>query len=183
MSTPEKPDAQDALSRRDFVRLLGAGGAGLAATLAGCSRAAEEAARNAAATGAGASGAMASASVGGTPLGIQLYTVRNVMQSDPAGTLMELGRIGYRQVETAGTAGRTAAEFRAMMDRAGLTSPSGHYPIERMRSGMNAVVAEARTLGQRWIVCPGLGESERTDAGYRQLAADLNRAGEAARAA
>ncbi|MFL5581305.1 MAG: sugar phosphate isomerase/epimerase family protein [Gemmatimonadaceae bacterium] len=193
MSTPEKSAARDAsiapptasLSRRDFVRLIGAGSAGLAAGLAACSRATEEAAVNAAASGASASGSMASAAVSGnadpTPLGIQLYTVRNALQADPAGVLMELGRIGYREVETAGTAGKTAAEFRAMMTRAGLTSPAGHYPIERMRSDMAGVIAEARTLGQRWIVCPWLGEDARTAAGYRALAADLNTAGAAAR--
>jgi len=159
----------DGLTRRDFVRLLGLGGA--TAFAAACASAASQ------------EGGGATTAAGPTPLGIQLYTLRSIINQDTQGVLAELGRIGYREVETAGTAGKSAAEFRAMLDAAGLTAPSGHHAIERMRSDMPGVIAEARTLGHRFITVPFLMPNQRTLEGYRQLAADMNRFGEAARAA
>lgn len=163
---PNRPDFPEGYSRRDFVRLLGLGGA--AAFAGAC---------------ASRAGQIVTTTPGPTPLGIQLYTMRSVIQADPAGVLNALGAIGYREVETAGTAGRTPAEFRQLLDAAGLRSPSGHYPIERMRSNMAGVIDEARALGQTWIVAPYLAAPERTGDGYRRLAADLDRANEAARTA
>jgi sugar phosphate isomerase/epimerase len=59
-------------------------------------------------------------------LGIQLYTMRELLAHDFAGTLAALGRIGYREVETVGLFGRDAKSFRAGLDAAGLTAPSAH---------------------------------------------------------
>ncbi len=37
-----------------------------------------------------------------SPLGLQLYTVRDAMQRDFEGTLARVARVGYREVEFAG---------------------------------------------------------------------------------
>src|SRR3954451_20748701 len=52
-------------------------------------------------------------------ISIQLYTVRDQIGADLDGTLRALAKIGYRTVEHAGFAGRTAAEFKAALRRAG----------------------------------------------------------------
>ncbi|MEK8105414.1 hypothetical protein NKG94_10005 [Micromonospora sp. M12] len=62
-------------------------------------------------------------------ISIQLYTLRDQLAADLPGTLDALRRIGYRRVEHAGFVGRTAAEFRAALDEAGLRSTSGHVGI------------------------------------------------------
>jgi sugar phosphate isomerase/epimerase len=59
-------------------------------------------------------------------LGIQLYTLRERLARDFRGTLAALRTIGYRQVETAGLLNQEPASFRAALDAAGLSAPSGH---------------------------------------------------------
>jgi sugar phosphate isomerase/epimerase len=119
--------------------------------------------------------------VPGRRLGLQLYTVRSLMENDVASTLQAVADAGYDEVETAGLFGLPAPAFRVLMDRAGLVSPAGHVPIEALRREAATVFAAAETLGQRWVVVPWLGEGDRTVDGYRTVAADLNRFGARAR--
>lgn len=114
-------------------------------------------------------------------IGLQLYTVRDRMRQDVPVTLQAVAEIGYREVETAGLFDLTPERFRAALDRAGLVSPAGHVAIEAVRKHPGALLAGARTLGQRWLVVPWVAEEERTLAGYRGLAGDLNRFAAAAR--
>jgi hypothetical protein len=62
-------------------------------------------------------------------ISIQLYTLRNQLAIDLEGTLQVLGELGYPRVEHAGFVGRTATEFQAALDAAGLRATSGHVPI------------------------------------------------------
>ena len=64
--------------------------------------------------------------LGGVPPGIQLYTVGADMQKDPAGTLHALRQIGYVNVEAAGFGNLSPADFRKIIDDAGLKCPSAH---------------------------------------------------------
>jgi sugar phosphate isomerase/epimerase len=132
-----------------------------------------------AAAGAGTSVACGSTSTGasstGKAVGIQLYTVRNLMSEDPARTLAALAEIGYREVELAGLNGKTAREFRAMLDTAGLTAPSSHIGIADLRSKLNATLDDAAVLGNQWIVVPWIDEAERTKTGFETIASDFNR--------
>ena len=45
-------------------------------------------------------------------VGLQLYTVRDRMQRDLAGTLAVVGAIGYREVEFAGYFGKSPRQVR-----------------------------------------------------------------------
>jgi sugar phosphate isomerase/epimerase len=116
------------------------------------------------------------------PVGVQLYTLRSLLDADLAGTLREVAAIGYAEVELAGLHGATPAAFRAHLDHAGLTAPSSHVSIEEVRGDLDRLLGDAATLGVRTLVVPWLDASERTADGYRGVAEDLNAAGEAARA-
>jgi sugar phosphate isomerase/epimerase len=60
-------------------------------------------------------------------IGIELYTVRDLMETDFEGTLAKLAAIGYREVEPAnGYNKMTPNAFRAMLDRHHMTAPSTH---------------------------------------------------------
>jgi sugar phosphate isomerase/epimerase len=60
-------------------------------------------------------------------VGIQLYTVRDAMETDFEGVLAKLAALGYREVEpTNGYNDMTPKAFRAMLDRHGLRAPSTH---------------------------------------------------------
>ena len=73
--------------------------------------------------GAVAAGAMiavpASAAKLRFPPGIQLWTVKDDMARDPEGTLLALGKMGYKRVEAAGWYGRTPQQYRTMVKAAG----------------------------------------------------------------
>ena len=55
-------------------------------------------------------------------LGIQLYTLMDLLDADMDGTLAAVSQVGYRQVETLGSFGLDPVEFRAMLRSA----RSGH---------------------------------------------------------
>jgi sugar phosphate isomerase/epimerase len=122
-------------------------------------------------------------------ISIQLYTVRDILAADPAGTIATLADIGYTRVETAGTAGLTAAEFRALLDANGIRATSGHFGIPQPfdATAWRATLADARTLGCHYVVHPFFGVGPdgpiRDAAVWRAFAEDLNRAGAMARQA
>lgn len=65
------------------------------------------------------------------PVGLQLYTLGNLMTTDPKGTLQKLAAIGYKELESAGSQkgnfyGYTPKEFAAMVKDAGLHWRSAH---------------------------------------------------------
>ncbi len=116
-------------------------------------------------------------------IGLQLYTVRSVMTSDPDGTLAAIAAIGYEEVELAGLYGMSAREMKARLDAVGLAATSSHHSVEEVRSGWEATLEAAVALGQRLVVVPALPVAERDGEALRRVADDFNRAGEAARAA
>jgi sugar phosphate isomerase/epimerase len=121
---------------------------------------------------------------GVTPLdriGVQLYTVRDAVQRDFEGTLARVAAVGYQEVEFAGYAGRTAAQVRDALRRAGLSAPSAHVPLAALGQGWNRVLDDAHTIGHRYLVMPWLDEKDRPNLdAYRRIADRLNRAGEMA---
>ncbi|HEV2779297.1 MAG TPA: sugar phosphate isomerase/epimerase [Actinophytocola sp.] len=84
-------------------------------------------------------------------ISIQLWTLRRILATDLEGTLEALADIGYRKVELAGLHGRTAAEFRAILDRVGIRATSTHVSID---GDIDQLIADARTLGHKYVVHP-----------------------------
>jgi len=82
-------------------------------------------------------------------ISIQLYSLRSLLQNDPEGTLSALADIGYRKVELAGTYGRSATEFRAILDRTHIEASSTHVGID---GDLNQTIADAKVLGNRSVV-------------------------------
>ena len=109
-------------------------------------------------------------------LGIQLYTLREPLEKDLEGTLAALAKIGYKEVELAGTYGRSAAQFRAILDRVGLTTPSGHCGIPEITDTLDQTIANARTLGQRYVIVASLPDEMHGAAGYSKAAQIMNAA-------
>lgn len=134
------------------------------------------------------------------PLGVQLWTVKAELDREFDGTLKRLHALGYGRVEAAGLHGRTPAAFRAAVERAGLKLDSAHHTQAELEADLPGVLAEARTLGLRWLTCssptpsrplaairPGedwMDQMRRamTLDDWRRTAAALNRAGAAAAA-
>ena len=121
-----------------------------------------------------------SAVVAPQPIGIQLYTVRDLMQKNFEHTLQQIAAIGYKEVEFAGLFEKEPKWVRTkVLDKVGLTSPSSHIPYERLKSNLAGVAEEARILGNRYVVCPWMDMKAHPDsAAWRRVAADFNRFGE-----
>jgi sugar phosphate isomerase/epimerase len=89
----------------------------------------------------------------GLPLGIQLYTVRNDLQSNFAGILKKLAAMGYQEVEAGFTDsgeiqfnGGQVTEFRKMLEDAGLRVPSSHFPVPNNDAEWSANIERAHKL-------------------------------------
>jgi sugar phosphate isomerase/epimerase len=108
----------------------------------------------------------------GIPAGIQLYSVNQSMQSDPAGTLQKLQQIGYRNVESAGFGGLSAKDFRKLLDDAGLSCPSAH--LDFMKGNIEANFEDAHALGASYAVSSvlrtGTGALPKLDPAFSQYA-------------
>ncbi len=115
------------------------------------------------------------------PIGVQLYTVRELMRQDVERTLAAVAEIGYREVEFAGYFNVPPSRLRKILDANDLSAPAAHVGLTQLGSGWDGVLDAAGELGHRYVVTPWLPEDQRTDAGYRRLAELCNRAGEAAR--
>lgn len=87
------------------------------------------------------------------PLAIQLYSVRELLPNDYAGTLKQLGALGYREVESAGYFNRSAAEVKRAMDNAGLKLVSAHYPSSDLHKQFDQIIAFNKELGVQYIIC------------------------------
>jgi sugar phosphate isomerase/epimerase len=122
-------------------------------------------------------------------ISIQLFTLRDQLAVDLQGTLQTLADIGYTRVEHAGFVGRTLTQFKAALDTAGLRATSGHVQIPQPfdPAAWSASLADANTLGSRYIVHPffgidfATGQVTRTTAPWRAFAHDLNKAGRMAK--
>jgi sugar phosphate isomerase/epimerase len=116
-------------------------------------------------------------------IGIQLYTVRDIMATDPQGTLNALGEIGYATVGVSGLYGHTPERFREMLDTAGVRAVLTHTSWDAMNANVQRELEIARILGVRYVVVPSLPASLRTVAGYTQAAAKFQEWGVRCRSA
>ncbi|MDP5280825.1 sugar phosphate isomerase/epimerase [Sphingomonas sp. DG1-23] len=141
------------ISRRQWM----AGGAALATTLA-------------------AGPAMARA-FKAKPIGIQLYTVRELFAPDPMGTLEKVAAIGYREVEYGGGGydKMDHAALRKTMDRLGLKSPSIHVGYEALLADFDGTVKMTKALGADTLVVPYMVDAHRTAEGWKAAVANFNR--------
>lgn len=125
--------------------------------------------------------------------GVQLYSVRDDMKKDPMGTLQQLAKMGYQNVEHANYGDRkfygyTAKEFRKVLDGLGLKMPSGHTVLghehwdevkKDFTDKWKYTVEDAATMGQKYVISPWLDESFRKDlAGLKRFLEVFNKSGE-----
>ena len=115
-------------------------------------------------------------------VGLQLYTVRTLMQQSVERTLQQVAAVGYREVEIAGYFGRSPAALSATMRQHGLSAPSAHVGIADIRGGEWAKMVEvAVQLGHRWLVCAWIPDSDRKSAdAYKAVGDSLVAAAEVA---
>jgi sugar phosphate isomerase/epimerase len=87
------------------------------------------------------------------PLGLQLYSVRDLLPKDYEGTLQQLAAIGFREVEAAGFFDHTPSQVKQAMDHAGLHCVSAHCPMAQLQPKLDETILFGKDLGLKYIVC------------------------------
>lgn len=126
-------------------------------------------------------------------VGLQLYSVRDAMKADPAGTLEKLSAGGYKYIEHAGYDNGmfysyTPKAFKSLIDNLGLKMPSGHSRMGMLewdadRKDFTDVwkktIADSAEVGQRFVINPWLDENLRGDTeSLKKLMEYFNKSGE-----
>lgn len=96
----------------------------------------------------------------GLPIGLQLYSVREMLPTDFAGTLHKLGELGYREVEAAGFFGHSAADVKSAMADAGLRCVSAHYAWNDLHPKLAEIIDFHHKIGAEYIICSWPGSKD-----------------------
>jgi sugar phosphate isomerase/epimerase len=114
-------------------------------------------------------------------IGLQLYTVRDLLKRDFDATLRDVALLGYREVEFAGILGDDVGRTRHLLRSLDLTSPSLHADYTSLRSNPEKSFETAHLLEARFVVCPWLDPPERQTADdWKRICDNLNAIGERA---
>ena len=90
-----------------------------------------------------------------TPVGLQLYSLRDQCKTDLPGMLAAVSKIGYKGVEFAGYHGRSAKELRKMLDDNGLVACGTHTPYESvLPEKLQETMEFNRTIGNNFLIVP-----------------------------
>ena len=117
-------------------------------------------------------------------IGVQLYTVRTLLERDFEGTLESVARIGYHTVEFHDYFDHTPQQVRGLLDRLGVDAPAAHFRWPDLQSDLGGVIETAQIIGHRYVILPWLPPEDRATLDqYRYLAEFCNRAGETCREA
>jgi sugar phosphate isomerase/epimerase len=106
------------------------------------------------------------------PLGLQLYSVRDLLPKDYAGTLKEVGKLGFKEVESAGYYDHSAAEVKQAMADANLRLVSAHYAHDPLSKDMDQIIDFHHQLGVDRIVCSSPGHAPNHPAGEKGFTLD-----------
>jgi sugar phosphate isomerase/epimerase len=123
------------------------------------------------------------------PIGLQLYSVRDLLPKDFEGTLAKVRSAGYTVVEAAGYYHRSAVEFKAAMDKAGLRCMSTHHSMSELTPRLDELIEYNHALGVDYLVCPSPTRKDPSMRGalnlddWRWVAGELNRIGQRVKAA
>jgi sugar phosphate isomerase/epimerase len=112
-------------------------------------------------------------------VGVQLYTVRDLMKNDFEGTIAKVAQIGYKEVEFAGYFGRTADQVKAVLDKNGLKAPSTHVQYDELDDKFPSVIEFSKAIGLEYIICPWIPEDLRKSPDiWKQASEKFNKCGE-----
>jgi sugar phosphate isomerase/epimerase len=112
------------------------------------------------------------------PVGLELYSVRKELASDPMNTLETVAKMGYQCVEFYAPyydwSPEHAKEVRAHLDRLKLRCHSTHNSLHALNpKGLDKAIELNKILGSSYIVCAHPGNVKTVD-DWRTVAAILN---------
>ncbi|MDT0690418.1 TIM barrel protein [Salegentibacter sp. F188] len=114
-------------------------------------------------------------------LGVQLYTFREAMYTDPIGTLNIIADLGFKKIESAKSNkgfyyGLKPKEMQEVCQNLGMNLLSGHVPLDKdWEKTMNV----ASAAGQEYLICSSMPFGGQTVDNYKKVAEKFNEVGEA----
>lgn len=141
-------------------------------------------------------------------IGIQFFSLPQMLDTDLKGALSMLSKIGYREVELygpypfsnpaaierwnavtpslgfkgSGYFGHTAMEMKNLLQENGFSIPSIHTDLDTLQMNMNKLGEAARILGNTYVVLPAIpAEKRKTLDDFRTMAEAFNKIGEEAK--
>ncbi len=110
-------------------------------------------------------------------LAVQLWSFRHDFEKDVPATLRRVRALGFTHVELAGYYNLTAPQFKAELDRAGLTAISLHVGFDEVQSKLDEIIREAKLFGVTDVGVPWI-NAPFTKADCEKAIAVFNHAGE-----
>ncbi|HXW13813.1 MAG TPA: sugar phosphate isomerase/epimerase [Terriglobia bacterium] len=102
------------------------------------------------------------------PMGLEIYTVRDLFAKDPAGTLKQVATVGYKEVEI--VPGIKPALLNSYLRAAGLTAPSGYVGAPKSVEDWKKTIDASRDYELHYLV---IGDNPRLDIEAWKRRADL----------
>ena len=117
------------------------------------------------------------------PVGVQLYTLRDLTAKDFSGTLEKVAAIGYAGVELAGTGGLSATDLKKLLERLKLRACGAHVGLGELEGSFDKTADYYSEAGVKTIIMPWLSADQRTGADFwKTLGKKLNDIGAKLRA-
>jgi sugar phosphate isomerase/epimerase len=120
------------------------------------------------------------------PLGVQLWSFRDLAKTDPVAMMSTTRRMGFTSVETAGLYDMPVARFADALQKAGLHATSMHVDYDDLKKHPETIIANANALGAKWVGLAWYPHDDKkgfTEADARHAIADFNSFGKTLRAA
>ncbi|MDC8829815.1 sugar phosphate isomerase/epimerase family protein [Alteromonas gilva] len=117
-------------------------------------------------------------------VGLQLYTLRSMMEKSVSDTLKLVANVGYKELEFAGFFDNNPSAVKALIDELGLSAPSAHVPLQLLEQDIDKQIEIANIMEHKYMVVPWLPAEQRSKdiAGWQRLAEQLNQFGEKCKA-
>ncbi|MFC6997187.1 sugar phosphate isomerase/epimerase family protein [Rufibacter roseus] len=178
-------------NRRNFLQQLGLLSAGVAfapAILTSCDSSTQKNTE----AGENAGGTATTTATTGTikDIGLQLYTLRELLPHNIKDVVRKVAEAGYNDVETYGYSvkdgywGLDPKQFKELLSANNIVSSSGHYDFAQFMTDGNPDIVKryteaGKTIGQTYITVPWLAEELRNSLDdYKHIAQRLNNAGQ-----
>lgn len=87
--------------------------------------------------------------------GIQLYSVRDITETNMEGALKALSEMGYKNVEFAGFFGIPAEKIAELLEKYGLTVSGTHTGLDEIVEHYEQTLAYHKAIGNTRIIVPG----------------------------
>ncbi|HSJ68757.1 MAG TPA: sugar phosphate isomerase/epimerase [Anditalea sp.] len=141
-------------------------------------------------------------------IGIQLFSIPQMLSEDFEGGLEMLSSIGFKEIELfgpypfsdeknikqwAGAAamlgfsgsgyfGKSRSEVKALMQKYGFKVPAMHTDMDTLSTKMPELAEAANSLGAKYVVLPSIPDEKRQNLdGYKRVAEEFNKIGEEAK--